>query len=87
MPSLSDREGEVRMPYAIISRDNKVVALVQTKACATLIRTKGTKIVKVHAPCPTCGDTRGLCVQGGVTFVPPQRWGSRRSRRRSPRSK
>ena len=35
------------MPYAIVSRDGKVVAVVQTRACATLIKPTGAKIVKM----------------------------------------
>jgi len=35
-------------------------------------------------PCPICKSRSGLCVVG-VTFVPPQWWGARRSTR--PRSK
>jgi hypothetical protein len=35
------------MPYAIVSRDGKVVAVVQTRACAALIKPTGAKIVKM----------------------------------------
>jgi len=35
------------MPYALVSRDGKIVAVVQTRACATLIRSKHTKIVRL----------------------------------------
>jgi len=35
------------MPYAIVGPDGKVVAVVQTRACATLIKPAGAKIVKV----------------------------------------
>jgi hypothetical protein len=35
------------MPYAIVSRDGKVVAVVQTRACATLIKPTGAKIVRM----------------------------------------
>jgi len=35
------------MPYAIVSRDGEVVAVVQTRACATLIKPTGAKIVKM----------------------------------------
>jgi len=37
------------MPYVIVSNDGKIVALVQTRtrACATLIKPAGAKIVKV----------------------------------------
>ena len=35
------------MPYAVVSSDNKIVAVVQTRACATLIKPTGAKIVKV----------------------------------------
>ncbi len=35
------------MPYAIVSSDGKIVAVVQTRACATLIKPTGAKIVKV----------------------------------------
>ena len=35
------------MAYAIVSRDGHVVAIVQTRACATLIKPTGAKIVKV----------------------------------------
>jgi hypothetical protein len=36
------------------------------------------------SPCPVCGDVRGPCVSGGVTFVPEQWWSRRNTRRRSP---
>jgi hypothetical protein len=35
------------MPYAIVSRDGKIVAVVQTRACATLIKPTRAKIVKM----------------------------------------
>jgi hypothetical protein len=34
--------------------------------------------------CPICHSRSGFCVVG-VTFVPPQWWGSRRSTRRTPK--
>jgi len=48
------------------------------------------RVVKAPVPkkpssCPICKSRSGLCVVG-VTFVPPQWWGARRSTR-SPRSK
>jgi len=39
-------------------------------------------VPRKSSPCPICQSRSGFCVVG-VTFVPPQWWGSRRSSRRS----
>jgi hypothetical protein len=35
------------MSYAIVSHDGRIVAVVQTRTCATLIKPTGAKIVKL----------------------------------------
>jgi hypothetical protein len=35
------------MAYAVVSSDGKIVAVVQTRACATLIKPTGAKIIKM----------------------------------------
>ena len=46
-----------------------------------IVRRLKTAVPRKSSPCPICKSRSGLCVVG-VTFVPPQWWGSRRSTRR-----
>jgi len=71
------------MAYAVV-RDGRILAVVQTRVAASLIRRKGAKIVKTPppakpSPCPVCKSRSGFCVM--ATFV-PESWWSRRSTRR-----
>jgi len=50
-----------------------------------IVRRLKAAVLRKSSRCPICKSRTGLCVVG-VTFVPPQWWGSRRSARR-PRSK